>query len=165
MSIKMITRVSAVAAAAVCALAFSTPANAATGYKTLLNGRSVKCLAVPHASKANGTGLIQWECSGDSEQQWALQPVEGGNGDRFLVRNLNSDKCLAIPNGTTVNGTQAIQWECSGGPEQLWIYDSIQRLRNVKSDRCLAIPGSSTANGAEAIQWTCSLNADQLWRW
>lgn len=166
MLMKTITRVAAVAATAVCALAFSAPANAgATAYATLLNAGTLKCLAVPQASKANGVGLIQWGCSGNSEQQWQLEWVEGGNGDRYMVRNQNSGKCLAIPGGSTANGTQAVQWPCDGGSEQIWIYDSADRLHNLNSGKCLAIPGSSTANGTEAIQWTCTTSADQEWLW
>ncbi|MGW0881730.1 RICIN domain-containing protein [Streptomyces sp. NPDC002671] len=163
---KTIARFSTAAAAVVCALTFSAPAHAqVAGYKTLLNSNSDKCLAVPNSSTANGTGLIQWTCTGDSEQQWQLEPVEGGAGDRYLVRNLNSGKCLAMSNSSTVNGTQAIQWTCNGGSEQIWIHDSINRLRNLNSDKCLAVANDSTANGAEAIQWTCSENFDQRWIW
>ncbi|WP_416985918.1 RICIN domain-containing protein [Streptomyces sp. T028] len=166
MSMKMITRVSALAATVVSTLAFATPANAgATAYATLLNFGTGKCLAVPNASKANGVGLIQWTCTGNSEQQWQLEWVEGGNGDRYVIRNQNSDKCLAIPNASTANGTQAIQWPCDGGSEQVWIYDSADRLHNLNSGKCLAIPNTSTANGTEAIQWTCTTSNDQEWLW
>ncbi|QQM43641.1 RICIN domain-containing protein [Streptomyces liliifuscus] len=163
---KIIGRVAAVATTAACALALSTAANAdAAAYKTLVNLGTGNCLAVPNANTANGIGLIQWDCSGDGEQQWQLEAVEGGNGDRYRVRNLNSNKCLAMPNASTANGTQAIQWTCGGGSEQIWIHDSIDRLRNLNSDRCLAIPSASPANGTEAIQWTCTTSTDQRWLW
>ncbi|WJV46606.1 RICIN domain-containing protein [Streptomyces flavofungini] len=167
-TVKTLKRLSAVAATAACALAFSTPAHAqANAYLTLLNQGTGKCLAVPHASEANGVGLVQWECKGeaDAEQRWQLEHVAGGNGDRYLVRNRNSSKCLAIPGGTSVNGTQAIQWTCNGGSSQIWIHDSRNRLRNLASDRCLAIPNASAANGTKAIQWTCATSLDQRWLW
>ncbi|MGW7209718.1 RICIN domain-containing protein [Streptomyces sp. NPDC054837] len=166
MTMKLLTRVSAVAATAVSAVAFATPANAgATAYDTLLNYETAKCLAVPNASTANGVGVIQWGCSGNSEQQWQLESVAGGNGDRYLVRNLNSNKCLAMPNASTANGTQAIQWTCDGGSEQIWIHDSAHRLHNLNSGKCLAIPNGSTANGTGAVQWTCTTSDDQVWLW
>lgn len=166
MTMKMLAKASAVAATAMCAVAFATPANAAaTAYDTLYNGGTGKCLAVPSASTANGVGLVQWACSGNSEQQWQLESVAGGNGDRYIVRNLNSNKCLAMPNASTANGTQAVQWTCNGGSEQIWIHDSAYRLRNLNSDKCLAIPNSSTTNGTEAIQWTCTTSGDQAWLW
>jgi hypothetical protein len=162
MSIKMITRVSAAAASAVCALAFSTPADAAAIYARFDNVGTGKCLAVPNASKTAGTGLIQWTCGYGSEQQWKIEEVPGG---AVKITNENSQMCLAMPNASTANGTQVIQWPCNDSSEQRWIHDSINRLRNVNSDRCLAVAGGSTTNGAEVIQWTCTTNTDQQWAW
>ncbi|MGW0810889.1 RICIN domain-containing protein [Nonomuraea sp. NPDC002799] len=160
---KMVTRFSAVAATAACALAFSAPANAEV-WRTLYNWTG-KCLAVPHASNAEGVGLIGWQCSGGSEQQWALQSVEGGVGNRYRIKSFDNDLCLAIPHGNKDNGVQAIQWDCTGAEDQLWIYDSAYRLRNVGTDRCLALPNPAGVAGPKAIQWTCGTNSDQRWTW
>ncbi|MFI2430517.1 RICIN domain-containing protein [Streptomyces sp. NPDC018693] len=131
----------------------------------LKNQSTARCLAVPQASTDNGTKLIQWTCTGNSEQQWRLDKVAGGNGDRYLVRNLNSNRCLAIPQASSDNGIQAIQWTCTGNSEQIWIRDSVGRLRNLNSDKCLAVPGSDPTNGTKVVQWTCSTNTDQRWIW
>ncbi|WAZ21374.1 RICIN domain-containing protein [Streptomyces cinnabarinus] len=164
MHVKSLTKISAVAAGALCALAFATPAQAEDDFRPLTNRATGKCLAVPNASTANGTGLIQWGCNGYSEQNWTLTHVAGGNGDRWTIRNQNSLKCIAIPQSSTANGTQAIQWTCdSANTDQVFIKDSWGRLRNVNSDKCLAVPNSSTANGTEIIQWTCSENFNQRW--
>ncbi|MFK4102757.1 RICIN domain-containing protein [Streptomyces sp. NPDC019531] len=138
---------------------------AVTAARPLKNQGTGRCLAVPQASKDNGTGLIQWTCSTGAEQQWHLEKVAGGNNDRYRVKNANSGRCLAIPSGTTTDATQAIQWTCSTGNEQVWIHDSVDRLRNLATDKCLAIPQSTTDIGAKAIQWPCSTNTDQKWTW
>ncbi|WP_405777307.1 RICIN domain-containing protein [Streptomyces sp. NBC_01538] len=53
---------------------------------------------------------------------WRLEPVAGGNGDRYAVRNGNSQKCLAVPGAVVEDGTQALQWPCRTGDEQRWIW-------------------------------------------
>lgn len=157
------TRTGAVASRADDLAAWVT--TAVTAPHTLTNKATGKCLAVPQASTDNGTKLIQWTCTGNSEQQWHLEKVAGGNGDRYRVRNQNSNRCLAIPQAGLDNGTQAIQWTCSGSNDQIWINDSIGRLRNLNSDKCLAIPQANPAIGTGAVQWTCSTNTDQRWTW
>ncbi|MEU6348595.1 RICIN domain-containing protein [Streptomyces sp. NPDC047072] len=94
-----------------------------------------------------------------------MESVAGGAGDRYRVRNANSNRCLAIPGANPADTTQAIQWTCTTGTEQVWTHDSLGRLRNLATDKCLAIPGSTTTIGAKAIQWPCSTNTDQRWTW
>ncbi|NNN34416.1 ricin-type beta-trefoil lectin domain protein [Streptomyces sp. S3(2020)] len=164
MSIRMISRVSAAVVTAVSALTFSTPANAVGFYGEVRNIGTNKCLAVPNSSSANGTGLIQWTCNDNGDQQWLMEKVPGGNNDRYVIYAWPGSKCLAMPNSSTANGTQAIQWTCDPtDSDQIWIQDSWYRLRNLNSDKCLAVPNSSTANGTEVIQWTCNDNLDQRW--
>ncbi|WUB73563.1 RICIN domain-containing protein [Streptomyces sp. NBC_00576] len=135
------------------------------GFRPLANVGTQRCLAVPNASTANGTLLLQWSCGTGTEQQWRLEPVAGGNNDRYLVRNNNSKKCLAMPGASTDDATQAIQWPCSTGSEQIWVQDSIGRLRNLNSDKCLAVPGGNTAIGTKVIQWPCGTGNEQRWTW
>ncbi len=136
-----------------------------TAGRPLTNTGTKRCLAVPLNSVVNGTGLVQWTCVGGSEQKWHLEKAEGGNGDRYLVRNSNSKKCVAMPRANIVDDTQAIQWSCSGDNEQVWIHDSINRMRNLHSDKCLAISDSTTAIGAKVVQRTCATSSDQKWVW
>ncbi|MEU5531921.1 RICIN domain-containing protein [Streptomyces sp. NPDC020362] len=163
MSMTKFTRISAVAAAAVCALALPDSAHAAIITSHLQNVQTDHCMAIPDSSTANGADVIQWTCNHNKDQQWILQGVGGDNGDRVRVRNVHSDKCLAMPDADTANGTRAIQRTCNGGSEQTWIYDSIGRLRNVHSDRCLAVPNGSMTSGTGIVQWTCTTNSDQRW--
>ncbi|MFM9677397.1 RICIN domain-containing protein [Streptomyces brasiliscabiei] len=135
------------------------------GYRPVTNIGTERCLAVPSSSTDNGTLLIQWTCNKGTEQQWRLEHVAGGNGDRYLVRNNNSRRCLAMPSASTADGTQAIQWTCTGNNDQIWIHDSLGRLRNLNSDKCLAIPSGSTTIGTKVIQWPCGTGTEQRWTW
>ncbi len=140
-------------------------AGSVDAYRPLVNVETKGCLAVPKASTDNGTLLIQWTCSNDTEQLWRLEPVTGGNGDRYAIRNSNSKRCVAMPDADTRQGIQAIQWTCSGDAEQIWIHDSIGRLRNLNSDLCLVVPKASTTPGTKIIQWACATSDDQKWTW
>ncbi|MEU6227018.1 RICIN domain-containing protein [Streptomyces sp. NPDC047042] len=135
------------------------------GFRPVKNVGTQRCLAVPGADLDNGVALIQWGCSTGAEQQWRLEPVAGGNNDRYTVRNSNSKKCLAMPGASKEDATQAIQWPCSTGTEQIWIQDSLGRLRNLNSDKCLAVPGNNPAVGTKVIQWPCSTGVEQRWTW
>lgn len=140
-------------------------AESVDAFRPLANIGTTRCLAVPNDSVANGTLLFQWTCSNGTEQQWRLEHVAGGNGDRYLVRNNNSKKCLAMPGASVEDGTQAIQWACSGDDEQVWIHDSIGRVRNLHSGKCLAVPSGSTTIGTKVIQWPCTTGNEQRWTW
>ncbi|MFD9444677.1 RICIN domain-containing protein [Streptomyces sp. NPDC060006] len=150
-------------ALAATSVLFSSPSASAASFYTYGNASSGKCMAVPNNSGANGTELVQWTCTGNSDQVWTPVAVPGGDGNRIKLVNFNSDKCLAIGGSSTEAGAKAIQWECTGNDDQIWIRDSALRLRNLNSDLCLAVPNSSQANGTKLIQWTCTLGLDQQW--
>lgn len=148
---------------AVTSVMLSSPTASAASWYTYENENSGKCLAVPGSSTADGTELVQWTCTGNTDQAWTAMAVSGGDGNRIKLVNYHSGKCLAIGGSSTATGAKAIQWECNNNTDQIWIRDSALRLRNLNSDLCLAVPNSSTANGTELVQWTCTTNDDQIW--
>ncbi|MFF3660476.1 RICIN domain-containing protein [Streptomyces olivochromogenes] len=152
-------RAGAVALALVSVLFLSMSSAQAATYQELRNARTLKCLAIPNSSQANGTEAIQWTCNDDTDQRWELHGV-GDN--RVRIINQSSGKCL---NSGSSDGNSTWQWTCNDTPsiEELWIHDSIDRLRSMTADRCLAVPNSDTTNGVKPILWPCSLNTDQRW--
>jgi hypothetical protein len=84
------------------------------------NMASRKLLANPQGSRNNGTEIIQWDDTGDTDQVWSLEP--GPNGG-LRLRNLASRKLLANPQGSQSNGTTMIQWEDTGETDQEWSFD------------------------------------------
>lgn len=158
----VVAKVLAAFSGAVVSVSLASPAHAVSYYE-YQNMNSLKCLAVPNSSTANGTELIQWSCGSGTEQKWGR--VDVGN-TTFRLVNENSGKCLAIGNSSTANGANAIQWTCGSNSDQLWEWSTnyAKALVNVNSGKCLAVGNSSTANGAAVIQWTCSSNSDQVWQ-
>ncbi|BAU84081.1 hypothetical protein SLA_3167 [Streptomyces laurentii] len=127
---------------------------APTGYYTIRNLNSRKCLAIGSGSKANGANAIQWDCLGSPEQIWWIT--------NDFISNYNSGKFLAIGSSSTANGAEAIQWDYTGSGGQRWSMTD-DFLTNMGSGKFLAIGSSSTANGAKAIQWDYTGSGGQRW--
>ncbi|GAA3507512.1 RICIN domain-containing protein [Streptomyces showdoensis] len=86
------------------------------GSYAIVARHSGKCLDVYDASRADGAGLIQWQCDGDTNQRWRLEAVSGG---AVQLRAVHSGKCLeATWSGT--GGEQVRQYPCNGAVNQRW---------------------------------------------
>jgi hypothetical protein len=65
-------------------------------YVRWANFNSDKCLGIPNGNMTNGTGAIQWTCSGALDQYWEFRKVSGLQVYEFRNR-VNPNKCLAVP--------------------------------------------------------------------
>ncbi len=127
-----------------------------SGTVTLTEIASGKCADVSGASLTNGTNVIQWSCSGHTNQQWALKSVATNT---FNLVNVNSGKCMDVSGGSTSAGAKVIQWSCNGGNNQKWIATSAGsgrfQFKAVHSGQCLDVTGNSLVNGTLYEQWPC----------
>ncbi len=99
---------------------FFIPA-ARSGYYTVVNLNSNKCLDVTGRSTANGVHIQQWTCNGGTNQEWYPKVVGTyPAGDIYNFVNLNSGKCLDVTGASTANGAIVEQWPCNGGSNQKW---------------------------------------------
>jgi len=99
---------------------FFDPA-ARSGYYTVVNLHSNKCLDVTGRSTANGVHIQQWTCNGGTNQEWYPKVVGTfPAGDIYNMVNLNSGKCLDVTGASTANGAIVEQWPCNGGTNQKW---------------------------------------------
>ncbi|MCL6734940.1 RICIN domain-containing protein [Streptomyces neyagawaensis] len=92
-------------------------------YFSFENGRSGRNLGIDGASTANGASAIIANGSGDTNQDWVIVPVSGGQTDDARLQNRKSGKCLGISGASTANGAQAAQFTCDGSENQRWILD------------------------------------------
>lgn len=128
-----------------------------------VNQASGKCADVVSASTANAAEVVQYTCSGASNQQFALQNL--GNGYYNLVAQ-HSGKCLDVGNASTADGAAVIQYTCGSGTNQQWelrVAGSYHQLVARHSGKCLDVPGSSTANGTRLKTYTCNTGTNQRW--
>jgi hypothetical protein len=70
-----------------------------------------KCLDASNHGTSNGTPVIIWDCSGQTNQQWNLN----ANG---TITGVQSRLCLDATGAATANGTKIIIWSCNGGANQ-----------------------------------------------
>ncbi|MHA4773037.1 RICIN domain-containing protein [Streptomyces sp. MSC1_001] len=82
---------------------------------------SGKCLDVVGARTHDGARVVEYPCSGGTNQRWYL---ERRADNRWQIRNWNSDKCLDAHNPDVNNappqGTYLQQWTCLGNKNQAW---------------------------------------------
>jgi glucosylceramidase len=99
---------------------FFIPA-ATSGYYTVVNLNSKKCLDVTGRSTANGAVIQQWTCNGGTNQEWYPRVAQNNPAATiYNLVNLNSGKCLDVTGRSTANGAVIQQWTCNGGTNQEW---------------------------------------------
>ncbi|KQV17186.1 MULTISPECIES: RICIN domain-containing protein [unclassified Kitasatospora] len=156
-SIRLFTAATLLAPAA---LVSSAPAEAAvpTGWTTLVNRNSGRCVDAAAAATANGTAVQQYACNGTSAQQWQLQPTDSGY---VRIANLNdATKVIDVTGVSTADSAKLQLWAYGGGANQQWLpveeagggYHFVNR----NSGKCLDVPGASTADGVVLQQYACN---------
>lgn len=141
-----------------------------SGYR-LVAKHSGKCASLSANESANGTGILQWDCSpspspGDG-QVFTLVPF--GNGD-FQLKINSTGKCVDVTNVSYADGAWLQQWDCLGAGQtnQLWKVIPIAGSPYVAfqakhSGKCADVTGSSTSNNIRLQQWTCHWGGNQQW--
>ena len=72
-----------------------------------------KCLDASGRGTTNGTAVIIWDCSGQSNQQWNVN----SNG---TISGVQSGLCLDATGTATANGTKIQLYSCGSGSNQRW---------------------------------------------
>ncbi len=132
---------------------------------TLQSLATGKCLDLPAGRTGDGTFVIQYDCRGGPNQQWAVDTASDG-GSRIVSRM--SGKCLGTDPANAAAGGNIVQSQCSGAPEQLWTSESAGDgyvFRNAANRLCLDVPAASAANGIKVIAWACNGGPNQTWRY
>ncbi|KAA0935049.1 RICIN domain-containing protein [Streptomyces apricus] len=163
----------ALTASAAGAVAAAPPARAAqdaaalpTGWATVVNAGSGKCVDARAAGTADGTAVQQYACNGSQAQQWELRDTTDG---RVRVGNRgDATKTWDVTDVSAADGAPVQLWTYSGGTNQQWQpvadADGTYHFVNRNSGKCLDVPGASTADGTQLQQWTCNGSAAQSFR-
>jgi hypothetical protein len=129
-----------------------------TGWTTVINKTSGKCVDARAAVATNGTALQQYTCNGTGAQQWQFQVTSNGN-----VRansQLNSAQTWDVANVSTADNGVVQLWAYGGGANQQWTPISegggYYHFVNVNSGKCLDTPSASTADSVQLVQYTCN---------
>ncbi|MFF3753688.1 RICIN domain-containing protein [Streptomyces sp. NPDC002018] len=137
-----------------------------TGWTTVVNKASGKCVDARAAATGNGTAVQQYTCNGSLAQHWNLAATSGGH-----VRAGNRNADSQVWDVTDVSGADgaAIQlWTYSGGNNQQWLpveeADGAYHFVNRASGKCLDVPSASTADSVQLHQYTCNGSGAQSFR-
>ncbi|MEW2258852.1 RICIN domain-containing protein [Streptomyces sp. NPDC047869] len=158
------------AAAASLLTAAPTPARAATalptGFATVANAASGKCLDARAAATADGTAVQQYTCNGTTAQQWRFTATSDGYV-RIGNRN-DTNQVVDVSDISTADNAPVHLWSYGGGANQQWLpvddgggaFHFVSR----NSGKCLDDPAASTADSTQFVQYTCNGTAAQRFR-
>ena len=134
-----------------------------TGYTTVVNKGSGKCVDARSAASADGTAVQQYTCNGSTAQNWQLTATDGGY---YRVNsNLNAAEAWDVTGVSTADSALIQLWTYSGGNNQQWLpvaeADGAYHFVNRNSGKCLDVPSASTADSVQLAQYTCNGTAAQ----
>jgi Ca2+-binding RTX toxin-like protein len=146
-----------------------------SGYR-LVNRHSGKCLSLSANQAANGTAIIQWDCSGAPSpadgQVFTLVPMDT-TGQYFNLKINSTQKCVDVTGVSTADGAYLQEWDCLGGGQTNQHWDIVpiagqppyEALIARHSGKCMDVLGLATGNGARVGQWGCWWGGNQQWSW
>ncbi|MFD0057704.1 RICIN domain-containing protein [Streptomyces sp. NPDC005047] len=134
-----------------------------TGWSTVVNASSGKCLDARAAGTVNGTAVQQYACNGTTAQQWKFTP--SGDGYVRIDNRNDANQVVDVSNVSTADNAPVHLWTYGGGANQQWqpvdegggAYHFVNR----HSGKCLDVPSASTADGVQLVQYACNGSAAQ----
>jgi hypothetical protein len=124
-------------------------------------------------SGTNGTGIIQWDCSGNPSpgdgQVFTLVPM-GGN--YYEIKINSTGKCVDVTNVSTADGAWLQEWDCLGPNQANQLWQNVELANQPgwfafiakHSGKCADLTGPSSNNGVRIQQWSCHWGSNQQWR-
>ncbi|MFB7756220.1 RICIN domain-containing protein, partial [Streptomyces sp. NPDC056121] len=134
-----------------------------TGYTTVINKGSGKCVDTRAAASTNGTVVQQYSCNGSTAQNWQLAATSGGY--YRINSNLDPTKAWDVTDVSTADSAPIQLWSYSSGANQQWLpvaeTDGSYHFVSRNSGKCLDVPAASTADSVQLAQYTCNGTAAQ----
>ncbi|MER6686970.1 RICIN domain-containing protein [Streptomyces olivaceoviridis] len=134
-----------------------------TGFATVVNAASGRCLDAKAAATANGTAVQQYACNGTTAQQWSL--TDAGDGYVRIGNRNDTNQVADVADVSTADGAAVHLWSYGGGANQQWLPvddgGGAFHFVNRNSGKCLDDPGASLADSVQFVQYTCNGTAAQ----
>ncbi|MFI1396116.1 RICIN domain-containing protein [Streptomyces sp. NPDC020681] len=134
-----------------------------TGWTTVVNSGSSKCLDARSAATVNGTAVQQYACNTSTAQQWSFTDA----GDGYVRINNRNDEAqvVDVSDVSTADNAAVHLWSYGGGSNQQWQAvdegGGAFHFVNRNSGKCLDVPSASTADSVQLVQYTCNGTAAQ----
>lgn len=126
-------------------------------YFTFTAVHSAKAMDILNWSLDNGGGIIVWDDTKGTNQQWYLDYAQDG---WFYIRSRHSAKCLDVSGSSTANTAALIQWDFIGRTSQQWRFIPVGAPVEFVSP---SFPSNlvATANASSIrLDWSASLETD-----
>ncbi|GAA4599533.1 RICIN domain-containing protein [Planotetraspora phitsanulokensis] len=141
----------------------ATAAAPPTGFTTVVNVGSGKCVDARAAATANGTAVQQYACNGTGAQLWQFQATSGGY---YRVNvSTNTAQSWDVKDVSAADNAPIQLWSYSNGNNQQWLpveeAGGAYHFVNRYSGKCLDVPAASTADSVQLGQYTCNGTAAQ----
>ncbi|MEU4165290.1 RICIN domain-containing protein [Streptomyces sp. NPDC026665] len=137
-----------------------------TGWATVVNAGSGKCVDARAAGTADGTVVQQYACNGSQAQQWRFAATSGGYSQ--VGNRADATKAWDVTNVSAADGAPVQLWTYGGGSNQQWQAvaeaGGTYHFVNRGSGKCLDVPSASTADSVQLQQYTCNGTAAQSFR-
>ena len=107
----------------------------ADGYHLIINGLTNKCMDLEGFSQDDGTGVLQYPCHGQHNQQWVVSDSSNGTV-RFAARH--SGKGIEVKDGGNADGTPIAQktWQATPTQEfKLTLAEPVAVASGAKGDK------------------------------
>ncbi|MGA5125608.1 RICIN domain-containing protein [Streptomyces pseudogriseolus] len=134
-----------------------------SGWTTVVNSGSGKCLDARAAGTVNGTAVQQYSCNGTTAQQWSFTPTSDGY---VRIGNRNDERQVVDVSDVSAADNAAVHlWTYGGGANQQWLPvdegGGAYHFVNRHSGKCLDVPSASTADSVQLVQYACNGTAAQ----
>lgn len=121
---------------------------------------SAKCADIDGAGGA-GARLIQWDCTGNANQQFRIYQLSDGY---WNIVAEHSGLCLDVPNSSWRDGESIQQYACHDGDNQRFSIEysaGSYFIRPKYNGKCLEVAGYSVSNGGAIVQWPCAWSLNE----
>lgn len=123
----------------------------------IVNQRSGQCLDIDHAIAANGSNIIQWPCSGDTNQSWSYDDTSG------LIRSMQDPHYCLDNSGSYANGANIVLWSCNGNSNQRFKFEPATGKISMRNYPAQVIDASGADAGANIVTWGFWGGDNQRW--
>ncbi len=117
---------------------------------------------------SDGQSIFYRRCSGDSADQWVLDPHSGAIS--VMLQSRTSGRCMDNK-GASSKGELVHQWACNKNDiNQRFILAPVEsqsgyyNLVSERSGACLIVDNANTGNGTPVRQWDCDAGTHKLWK-
>ncbi|MEV2211496.1 RICIN domain-containing protein [Streptomyces sp. NPDC050997] len=158
----------ALVAVTAASLLSGAPAQAAasalpTGFATVMNAASGRCLDAKAAATTNGTVVQQYTCNSTTAQQWSFTATS--DGYVRINNGIDTNQVVDVADVSTADNALVHLWSYGGGTNQQWLPvddgGGAYHFVNRNSGKCLDDPSASTADSVQYVQYTCNGSAAQ----